>query len=46
MMEATIILATLAQKFRLRLVPAQDIELQARITLRPKDGIRMRLEPR
>jgi cytochrome P450 len=46
MMEATIILATLAQKFHLRLAPAQDIELQARITLRPRDGIRMRLEPR
>jgi cytochrome P450 len=46
MMEATIILATLAQKFHLRLAPAQDIELQARITLRPKGGIRMRLEPR
>lgn len=46
MMEATVILATLAQKFRLRLAPAQDIELQARITLRPKDGIKMVLEPR
>jgi len=46
MMEATIILATLAQKFRLRLAPAQNIQLQARITLRPKDGIRMMLEPR
>jgi cytochrome P450 len=46
MMEASIILATLAQKFHLRLAPAQDIELLARITLRPRDGIKMLLEPR
>ncbi|MGH6870977.1 MAG: cytochrome P450 [Rhizomicrobium sp.] len=46
MMEATLLLATLAQRFRLRLAPGQDIELQARITLRPKDGMRMTVERR
>ncbi len=44
--EATLILATLAQRFRLRLAPGPEIELQARITLRPKGGMRMLLEPR
>jgi cytochrome P450 len=44
--EATLILATLAQRFRLRLAPGPEIELQARITLRPKGGMRMILEPR
>jgi cytochrome P450 len=40
-----LILATIAQRYRLRLVPGQDIRLRARITLRPRDGIRMTLEP-
>jgi cytochrome P450 len=39
-MEATLCLATLAQKWRLELVPGQTIELQPKITLRPKQGIR------
>ncbi|HEV2651618.1 MAG TPA: cytochrome P450 [Rhizomicrobium sp.] len=46
MAEAQLILATLAQRFRLKLVPNQDIVLQHRITMRPRDGIRMTLEPR
>ena len=46
MTEARLILATIAQRYRLRLAPDQDIQLRARITLRPRDGIRMRLEPR
>src|SRR5262249_22624883 len=46
MMEATLILAALAQRFRLRLAPGPEIELQSRITLRPKDGMRMILEAR
>ncbi len=36
MTEATLILAVLARRFRLRLKDHQDIKLQARITLRPK----------
>jgi cytochrome P450 len=39
-MEATLALATIAQRCRLELVPGQRIELQPKITLRPKDGIK------
>jgi cytochrome P450 len=45
-MEAILILATLAQGWRLRLVPNQRITPQPRITLRPSPGIRMTLERR
>lgn len=38
-MEATLALATIAQQWRLELVPDQTIELQPKITLRPKNGI-------
>lgn len=44
--EAQLILATLAQRFRLKLVADQEIVLQHRITMRPRDGIKMVLEPR
>ncbi|HEY1710700.1 MAG TPA: cytochrome P450 [Rhizomicrobium sp.] len=44
--EAQLILATLAQRYRMRLVPGQNIVLQHRITMRPKDGIKMVLEAR
>jgi cytochrome P450 len=40
-MEAILSLVTLAQKWRLRLVAGQRIEVQPKITLRPKYGIRM-----
>jgi cytochrome P450 len=46
MTEASLILATLAQRYRLKLVPGQDIVLQHRITMRPRDGIKMILSPR
>jgi cytochrome P450 len=46
MAEAQLILATIAQRCRLRLVPDQKIVLQHRITMRPRDGIKMTLEPR
>jgi cytochrome P450 len=46
MTEASLILAALAQRFRPRLVEGQQITLQNRITLRPADGMRMRLERR
>jgi cytochrome P450 len=45
-MEAILALTTIAQRWRLRLVPGQKIELQPIITLRAKGGIRMVLEPR
>ena len=41
-MEATLVLATLAQRWRLALEPGQRIEPQPKITLRPKSGIRVR----
>jgi cytochrome P450 len=45
-MEAVLLLATIAQKFRLR--PAQElpIEPQPSITLRPRNGMRMALTKR
>ncbi len=46
MTEATLILATLAQRYQPRLIAGQDIQLAARITLRPLNGMRMRLERR
>ena len=45
-MEATLIVATLAQQWRLRLVPGQQIGLQPKITLRPSAPVRMTLERR
>lgn len=44
-MEATLVLATLARRWRLH-VPGPDPELEPIITLRPKDGIPARLERR
>jgi cytochrome P450 len=46
MTEISLLLATMAQRYRLRLVPGQDIVLRHRLTLRPRDGIRMSLERR
>jgi len=46
MTEAILILAVLAQRFRLRLKEPQEIKLQARITLRPKNGLKTILEHR
>jgi cytochrome P450 len=45
-MEGVLVLATIAQQWRLRLVPDQRIEVQPKITLRPKYGIRMIAEAR
>jgi cytochrome P450 len=44
--EVSLLVATMAQRYRLRLVPGQDITLVTRVTQRPRDGIRMRLERR
>jgi len=46
LMEAALILATIAQKFRLRLVPGHTVAPLASITLRPRHGIRVTLEAR
>jgi len=44
--EGILLLATLARKWKLRLEPTQKIGLKAMITLRPKYGMRMKLEKR
>ncbi len=46
MAEATLILATVAQRYRLRLKPGFPVEPQGLITLRPRHGMRMILERR
>ena len=46
LMEAKLLLATIARRWRLRLDPAQRVEPLARITLRPRFGMRMYVEPR
>jgi cytochrome P450 len=45
-MEGTLVLATLAQRWRPRLLPGRRVEPQPLITLRPRNGIPMRLEQR
>lgn len=45
-MEATLLLATIAQRYRLRLAPGHRVEPLASITLRPKHGVHMELEAR
>lgn len=46
LMEAQVILATLAQRFEVELEPGQAIVPDATFTLRPRQGIRMRLRRR
>jgi cytochrome P450 len=45
-MESLLVLATVAQKYRLRLVTGHPVEPEPLITLRPRYGLQMRLEPR
>jgi cytochrome P450 len=45
-MEGVLLLATLGQKWKLRLVPDHPVEPEPLITLRPKHGMRMHLEAR
>jgi cytochrome P450 len=46
MMEAQLILATVAQRYRLRLVPDHQVEPQVMLTLRPRHGLAMTLHER
>ncbi len=46
MMEAVLILATIAQQYRLRLAPGLTIKPYATLTLRPSPDLQMVLEPR
>jgi len=45
-MEGVLLLATLGQKWRLKLVPGHRVEPDPLITLRPKYGMRMQVETR
>ncbi|MGO9604737.1 MAG: cytochrome P450 [Candidatus Binataceae bacterium] len=42
--EATLILASVAQKYRLRMVPGHRVDPQPLVTLRPRYGLKMTLE--
>ena len=46
LMEASVVLATVGQKFRFALVAGHKVTPLASITMRPKHGIRVRLEAR
>jgi cytochrome P450 len=46
MVEATMLLAVIAQHYRLGLVPGHPVEPQGLITLRPRRGMMMTLAPR
>jgi len=46
MMEATLLLAAIAQRFRFTLAPNQSVEPLFSVTLRPKSGLLMHLHPR
>ena len=45
-MEGILLVAALARKWRMRLVPGHPVEVQPLITLRPRHGMRMTLEKR
>ena len=45
-MEATLLLATIAQRFRLPLAAGAKVEPLASITLRPKNGVHVELQAR
>jgi len=45
-MESSLMLTIIAQKWRLHLVPGHKVEPQALITLRPKFGMKMKVEKR
>ncbi len=46
MMEAILLLATTAQRFRMSLAPKQKVRMLPSVTLRPKNGIKMILHSR
>lgn len=46
LMESTIILAAIAQRFHIELVPHQPIEIDPRFTLRPKYGVKVTVRKR
>jgi cytochrome P450 len=45
-MEGVLVMAALARKWQMRLIPGHPVELQPLVTLRPKHGMKMKLERR
>jgi cytochrome P450 len=45
MTEAQLVVATIAQRYRLRLIPGHPVELHPLVTLRPRHGMQMTLHP-
>jgi cytochrome P450 len=46
MMEAVLLLATIAQQFRIQIAPGQKVKMQPTVTLRPRNGIPVTLRQR
>jgi cytochrome P450 len=46
MMEAVLLLATIAQRFRIQISPGQTVRMQPTVTLRPRNGIPATLKRR
>ncbi len=46
MLEIQLILAQLLQKFKVTPIADQQIEVEAAVTLKPRHGLKVRLEPR
>ena len=46
LMEANLVLATIAQRFRFRLIPGHTVKPLASITLRPRNGLQVAVEIR
>lgn len=44
MMEAALLLATIAQQFRIQIAPGQTVKMQPTVTLRPRNGIPVTLK--
>jgi cytochrome P450 len=46
MMEAVLLLATIAQKFQIQVIPGEKVSMQPSVTLRPRNGIPVKLKRR
>jgi cytochrome P450 len=46
LMEGQLLLATMAQKYVVKLAPDQKVERDVMITMRPKGGLKVTMEPR
>jgi cytochrome P450 len=46
MMEAQLILATVAQRYRIKLLEGHEVDPDPTFTLRPRNGVKVRIERR